>query len=885
MKKIISLLIPACVIGCVIGYSIKVPAIRIDGVSYNMDAIDSGVRLLSEERDSFYRELDESAGREIRSFLYGQEFIFENRLKEILQRKIDTAQEKDAVFQARFAALLNKNKLSFAIPLLQVRRSGNYDEIHASLFPFQLKSVTVNGAEFDEAAVTLIHEFTETRQKELSVRALSEIEQKKESIYAKMLENLNGQRPLDDEINIDDLVLIPADYHETASRLNAYNAFLLSQCTVSEQDKGYMLPVNLSAKKPIREEFMYENDFDKLLLKSFKDFHERISLGFKDYYRSGFDKIVSGQIEQMQRNLAEQRNIDREADIIQTTRFKKYINKQAVLYENMAYSILERSFGNSGTAVFAPVIYAPRGETAIHELSPLPRDYAVVNGNAYYEAPVRMMEQALASFTEYFISQKKMMFEREAQKISGRLISNINDGRDLNSGITTAGLNSLVKYYSDQASKTEFYAKLLEQFRADDVIKPAALIPASYTPEPEKSLFDSFRSVINVSLPSIDAEYYNELPLDQDAARIISAGIDAVRDEWNRVIPERKRDMIKNRLNQYQQNINARRNVKFGVSGAELKECIAWEERQQKISGYLFPSLIKSCSLNAKLPEISTVNPDVSAIDITPLVINAKIIDGMAIDSDLADGIENMAVILPVSMVETYNNEIRRTIQKEMDILRRNGAEYAKVRYELGTRIGLSLSELAEMGKSLWAKIRSREYQKKNPEAELYCSYILRDFNLEEELVQELYWIQKTTEDMYNALINDFIGCSLENNANYLITGAADPEKIINSNRMAIEYIKDVFQSLFNSKINVKFVKTDSMEELWGPVLVLEVGIGFIPGIGLLADAFINVCMDITACLVEKGLKKDEYAAKIVEIINIEERKLLQHINRYGGYK
>jgi len=197
--------------------------------------------------------------------------------------------------------------------------------------------------------------------------------------------------------------------------LNAYNSFLLSQCTI-EHDKGYMLPVYFPSQRPVREEFMYENDFDKLLLKSFTDFHEIISLGFKDYYRSGFDKIVSGQFDQMQKNLSELRNIDREADILQTTRFKKYINKQAVIYENMAFSILERSFENSGTAVSAPVIYAPRGETAIHELSPLPRDYAVVNDNVYYEAPIRMMEQALASFTEFFISNKKMMFEREAQK-------------------------------------------------------------------------------------------------------------------------------------------------------------------------------------------------------------------------------------------------------------------------------------------------------------------------------------------------------------------------------------------------------------------------------------------------------------------------------------
>jgi len=162
---------------------------------------------------------------------------------------------------------------------------------------------------------------------------------------------------------------------------------------------------------------------------------------------------------------------------------------------------------------------------------------------------------------------------------------------------------------------------------------------------------------------------------------------------------------------------------------------------------------------------------------------------------------------------------------------------------------------------------------------------MLRDFNLEEALVKDLYWIQKTQEDMHSALINDFIDCSLGNNTNYQITGAADPEKIINSNRIAIEYIKDVFPSLLDTKINIKFVETDSMEELWGPVLILEVGIGFIPGVGLAADVVISICMDITACLLEKGLKKEEYAAKIAEIITVEEQKLLQNINRYGGNK
>jgi len=880
MKKVISILIPACVIGCVIGYSIKVPAIRIDGVPYNMDAINNSVNLLSGERDLFYRGLDESAGREIRSFLYGQDFLFENRIKEILQRKIDTAQKQDAVFQARFTALLNENRLSFAIPLLQVRRFANYDELHASVFPFRFKSVTLNGAEFDEAAQKLIREFTETRQKELSIRALSETEQKKEAIYTKMMENLNEQRPLDEEINIDDLVSIPADYHAAASRLNAYNSFLLSQCTVSEQDKGYMLPVNFSAERPIREEFMYENDFDKHLLKSFIDFHERISLGFKDYYRSGFEKIVSGQLDQMQKNLSGQRSIDREFDVLQTARFKKYINKQAVIYENLAYSILERSFENPGTSVYVPVIWAPRGETAIHELSPLPRDYVVVNNNAYYEAPMRMMEQAFASYTEFFNSNKKMMLEREAQKISERQISNIKEGRDLDTGVTTAWISSLTKYYSDQASKTEFFAALLEQFRADETIIPAQAIPAGYVSEPVKIPFDSYRSVINVNIPYTDSVYFNELLLDRDAAHIISAGIDTVKNEWNRVIPERKKDLINNRLNQYRQNINSLRNVSFGVSGSELKECIAWEERQRKISGYLFPSLIKSCSINTSVTE---VNPDVSVIDISPLEINAKIIGGRAFDSDLMSGVEGMAEILPKVMVEIFNNKTRQTITDEMNILRRNGAEWAKVRYEISTRIGLTLANLAEIGKSAWAKITSKEYQKKNREIELYCSYMLRDFNLEEKLVQDLYWTQKTQEDMYKAIINDFIDCSLGNGNNYQITGAADPEKIISSNMMAIEYITDVFPLLLNTKTNVKFVETDSMEELWGPVLMLEIGIGFIPGVGLAADLLINICMDITACLLEKGLKKDEYAAKISEIISIEERKLLQNINRYRG--
>jgi len=695
MKKIIFCLF----IGCVIGYSILVPAIKIDGVPYKMEKINSGVGLLSEERDLFYCELKESTEREIRAFLSERDFLegdffaldpLENRLKEIIQTKNDTAQKQDAVYQARFTALLDENRLPFSIPLLQVRQVIDYDEFNASLFSLQLKSVALNGTEFDELALAIVNDFTKTHRNTLTTRALREINQKGEAISNKILENLDEQKPLDEEINIDGFVSILADYHAAASRLNAYNASLLSQCKISEQVKGYMIPVNFSAERPIWEEFMFEYNFDKLVLKSFLDFHERISLGFNNYYRSGFDKIVSGQIDQMKKNLSEQRNIDREVDVLQATRFNNYLKKQATLYESMVYSILERSFEDSKTVVSVPVIYALQGETAIHELSPLPQDYVAVNNNTYYEAPLRMMEQALASYSEFFTSTKKMMLEREAQEISERQISNINKGTDLNAGITTTGISSLVKYYSEQASKTEFYAKLLEQFKVDDAINPVAVIPVSYAPEPGKDLFDSYRSVINVSLPSTDTEYFNELLLDRDAAHIMSADIDSVRNEWNRVIPERKKDMVKNRLNQYQQNINARRNVKFGVSDTELKECIAWEERQQRISGYLFPDLIKSCSLNAKLPEITAVDPDVSAIDISPLEINAKVKNDWAFDSDLAGSVENMTLILPIFMVETFNNVTRQTITHEMDILRRNGAEWAKFRYELGTRLGLT---------------------------------------------------------------------------------------------------------------------------------------------------------------------------------------------------
>jgi hypothetical protein len=444
----------------------------------------------------------------------------------------------------------------------------------------------------------------------------------------------------------------------------------------------------------------------------------------------------------------------------------------------------------------------------------------------------------------------------------------------------------LINYYSDQASKTEFYTKLFEQFKTGVTPNSAVSIPAVNASEPGKNLLDLYRNVVNVSLPYVDAEYYNGLILDRDAARIMSAGIDAVRVEWNRSNSEIKRNMIKNRLNQYQQNIGARRNVKFGVSGTELKERITWEKRQHEISGYLFSSLMKSCSLNAKtLQEAVVINPNVSVIDISPLAINAKIINNNAFDSDLACGIENMAEVLPQVMIELFNGEIEHTIKQEMDILRRNGADWSKFRYEIGNRIGLTMANLAETGKSVWAKIRSKEYQKKNLETGLYCYYMMRDFNLEEKLVKDLYWAQKTQEDAYNALVNDFIDCSLGNDGNCLITGLVDMEKIMNSNKMAIEYINDVFPLLLNTETNVRFVEKDSVENLWGPVIMLEILVGFIPGVGLAADMLIGVCIDTTACLIEKGLKQEEYAARIAEIVTIEEQKLLQTINRYGGNK
>ena len=162
---------------------------------------------------------------------------------------------------------------------------------------------------------------------------------------------------------------------------------------------------------------------------------------------------------------------------------------------------------------------------------------------------------------------------------------------------------------------------------------------------------------------------------------------------------------------------------------------------------------------------------------------------------------------------------------------------------------------------------------------------MLRDFNLEEKLVKDLYWTQKTQEDIYNALINDFIDCSLGNGKNYMITGVADVDKIINSNKMAIEYITDVFPLLLNTKTNVRFMEIDPMEELWGTALILEIVVGCIPGVGLAADIIIGICVDMTVCLIEKGLKQEEYAAEIAEIVTIEERKLLQIINRYGGNK
>jgi hypothetical protein len=58
-------------------------------------------------------------------------------------------------------------------------------------------------------------------------------------------------------------------------------------------------------------------------------------------------------------------------------------------------------------------------------------------------------------------------------------------------------------------------------------------------------------------------------------------------------------------------------------------------------------------------------------------------------------------------------------------------------------------------------------------------------------------------------------------------------------------------------------------------VVTLQVGTGFIPGVGILVDLFIDVLIEGAACFVEKKLKQDEYTAKINKSISAEERKLL----------
>jgi hypothetical protein len=759
----------------------------------------------------------------------------------------------------------------------------DYNEFCASLFQPQLKKITLNGAEFDEAAFAQIHKFLETRLNKITNDALREIELKEGTLSGKILENLNEKKPLDEGISIADLVSIPANYYMAVSRLTAYSTSLMSQCRISEQDRIYALPVNIAAQKPAWEQFTYEYDFDGLVLKSFQNFHEKTRLGFHSYVASCSRKIISEQFEQMKKNLLEQKNVDREVDILQSTRFINYVQKQAAIYENLAHSILECFLERDETVVSIPAAYSAQKETAIHDLSalsPLPPGFVFINNEPF----LRAMEQELASYTEFFVTTKKLTLEQEINKIISPQISNINEGRDLNSGINTADLSSWIKYYSDQASKTDFYVKLLEQFKFEEFSGPAVL-PISYVSEPEGNPLDSFKRVINVSFPYMDAEAFNGLILDRDAAHMMRAGIDAVRAEWNRTNSEKKGNIMKNRAYQYQQNIGCHRNVNFGISGTELQESIAWEKRQQEISGYFFPSLIKSCILDDTPLEIAVLNPEVSALDISSLEIEGKIINDRVFDSDFIRGVERMAETLPQFMIVTFNVRIENTIRQEMDILRRNGVDWSRFRYELSTRLGLTLAELTETGKSLWAKLGSREYQKRNPETELFFHYMLRDFNLEEKLVNDLYWTQKTQEDFYNALIEDFINCSLGSDTNCLITGVVDMEKIANSNRMALEYITDVFPLLLNTEINIKFVEIDSMDELWGPVMMLEIGIGFIPVIGLAADIVIDICIDIFAGLVEKHLKQEEYAARIAEIVTTEERKFLQIINRYGGYK
>jgi hypothetical protein len=257
----------------------------------------------------------------------------------------------------------------------------------------------------------------------------------------------------------------------------------------------------------------------------------------------------------------------------------------------------------------------------------------------------------------------------------------------------------------------------------------------------------------------------------------------------------------------------------------------------------------------------------------------------MLYDAVLVSGVENMADTLAPKLVEQLRSETIKTVHRQMDILRRNSGEWAEYRYKISTRVAFAVTELMEWGKSTWEDIHSGEYQKVDSEVAMYMSSMSRDFRLTEELLYELRQAVESENELFEALTGDFNDCALTGSGSWVIEGTASGDRIYKAAYTVAKYINDVFPRLLNTQVNVRFVEKESMN--WGPVLVIQIATGFIPGVGLIADLVIDTCIEGAAYLIEKKLKQSEYTAKIAGLIGAEEQNLLYIINKpvYGGIK
>jgi hypothetical protein len=857
------------------------PAVRIDGALYKREEITEGVKLLNEERALFSREQDESAEKEIEAFISDQcsrlgntivPSVLTSGLKNILQRKYGALKNQDAVYESRLADLMKENRLYAAVPL--VKEEKTREALYAAIFIPQSRVININGSDFDETALALVSKFAKAYWNEYTSVVLREIEEKTNRFSNHVLENLAAHRPLDEGSDSDEITSIPLYYRDAVSRLNAYNAALFSQCALA----GGPRVVPVSMVQPVWGDYAGGYDFDTIMSQVLRIAHNKIQIGFNEYYRSNITNIVAGQIERMKTNLIAKKDIDKDFDKQETTRFLAYLFGQAESYTAMVAAILERSLPNSGTAGLVPVVFDETEAFGNMALSPLAIQCIDVDGSLYLGEPLLAMERELASFKDFFVSFKEEKLEQEAEKIFGLVISNMREHRDISAGVSHTAFSSMIGYLSAQAAKSETMSEmLLDQFRAETLFSAAVS---------QTTTLASFGNLINVSLPMTDLAYHNGLALDREAARVIKTGMDTVRSEWNRVNRARKTTLMNNRLGQYQKNIEVCRALDYGIDVFEVKEAVAWGLRQQQISRPLFASLLRSCAPNPDAPPESVMaSPSILAIDLSPLSMGAKVFNGALYDSTLVSGVEKTADTLPRMMVGQINRETVKAVTRQMDIFRKNGAAWSEFRYKIPVRLSLGAAEFAETVKGAWAKIRSNEYEKKDAEDAMYLSYLFRDYRLDEDLRHELDRAVTSDQELLEALVRDFNDCALMDGGVCFIEGVTSDEKILAAALAVPNYLNDVFPELLNTGVNVRFVEKESMN--WGPVLAIQIATGFIPGVGLAADLIIDTCIDVAACLIEQGLKQDEYTAKIAEMIDTEERKLLFILNKpiYGGSK